>query len=662
MAGLIRLLCRSAAWLLPLALFSFPLRAAPVLPHLFGDHMVLQRDAPIHVWGEASAAEKISVALGERSAQTVADSSGRWSVTLAAMHAGGPFALQVSGSATITYRDVMIGEVWVASGQSNMTYALSGATGASEEIPRASYPEVRFFTVPQSIAMQPQSDTRNASWQVCTPDTAKGFSAVAYFFARKLRRELHVPIGIVLSAWPGTAGEEWTDPQSLSAHPELQPILARWDAESPAVKSFAANGLPVSLEFDDFELLPAEGSPAKSKVLSNFDSGEPDVSTGGAWTYSWTEAPRSAFELVQPGRLDQGYAARVAGILDGSDSSRLLANLSQGISPADLSAYAGIRFWLRGNGLAQFQMLQPSIVDWDNYSAPAIQATPEWKQVTIWFRDLKQAGWGVVQPLTLNAITGFQFIDMTAAGDPNRPPSGLYNAMIAPLEPYRIRGAIWYQGEGNTWRAEQYQTLLPALITGWRKGWNEGDFPFLIVQLPNQGSSPELGDSIWAEMREAQLLTAQRVPDTGLAVTIDVGEENNLHPPRKMEVGERLALWALGTTYGQHIEYSGPLYQSMRVEGHGIRIRFTHVGAGLESNGGLQLKGFAVAGADKKFHWATAEISGGSVLVSSPDVPSPVAVRYAWANSPTCNLYNREGLPASPFRTDNWPGASAGKR
>jgi sialate O-acetylesterase len=229
--------------------------------------------------------------------------------------------------------------------------------------------------------------------------------------------------------------------------------------------------------------------------------------------------------------------------------------------------------------------------------------------------------------------------------------------MIAPLQNYRVRGAIWYQGEGNTWRAHQYRKLLPALINGWRKGWNEGDFPFLIVQLPNHGTSPELGDSIWAELREAQLQTIKNVPKTGLAVTIDVGEEKDLHPPRKAEIGERLALWALGTAYGKAIVYSGPLYDSMKVEGDQIRIRFRNGGSGLDAKGGA-LKGFAIAGADRKFHWADARIADDTVIVSLPSVPNPQAVRYAWAGSPECNLYNKEGLPASPFRTDDWPGAS----
>jgi sialate O-acetylesterase len=233
--------------------------------------------------------------------------------------------------------------------------------------------------------------------------------------------------------------------------------------------------------------------------------------------------------------------------------------------------------------------------------------------------------------------------------------------MIAPLENYRMRGVLWYQGEGNTERAFQYRTLLPAMIGDWRAGWREGDFPFLIVQLPNQGHSEEFADSWWAELREAQLLTAKNVANTGLAVTIDVGEAGNLHPPRKEEIGERLARWALGTTYGKKMEYSGPLYEGMRVEGREIRVSFQHTGGGLAVHGD-GLRGFTMAGTDRKFHRAAARIEGGGVVVSSTEVEAPVAVRYAWGNSPDCNLYNQEGLPASPFRTDDWPGATFSNR
>jgi sialate O-acetylesterase len=650
--------------ILPISLIAFwglPLRAQPVIPHLFSDHMVLQRDEPIVVWGWADPGEKISVTLGVNTQESTPSAGGLWRVVLPAMHAGGPYVLRVQGSKTIELKDVMLGEVWVASGQSNMTYALSGATGSAEEIPKAIYPQIRFFTVPKMISLTPQSDTLPASWEVCTPESAKGFSAVSYFFATKLEKALGVPVGIILSAWPGTAGEEWIDPNSLRREPILQPIIQKWDATPTLERTTATQPTEFALEFDDFELLYAEGDSRTPVKLSSFDEGLARTETGGDWTYDWMGAPDTTFELVTPGRGGLGHAARVEGKLNGASSSELRASYHADQSAADLSEYAGIRFWVRGSGSFQFHSLQPTISDWDDYSTGILPATAEWKQVTIWFKDMKQDGWGVVMPFTPNALSGFRLSIMTAAGDVPRPPAGLYEGMIAPLEGYRIRGVIWYQGEGNTWRAFQYRTLLPALIKGWREGWGERNFPFLIVQLPNQGTGPELGDSIWAELREAQLLTEQSVPNTGLAVSIDVGDSKNLHPPRKAEVGERLALWALGTTYSKKIVYSGPLYRSMKVDGNQIRIRFDHIGSGLEPHG-ERLKGFSIAGADRNFHWANARIEGDEVVVSSEDVIAPVAVRYAWADSPDCNLYNKEGLPASPFQTDDWPGASFANR
>jgi sialate O-acetylesterase len=262
-----------------------------------------------------------------------------------------------------------------------------------------------------------------------------------------------------------------------------------------------------------------------------------------------------------------------------------------------------------------------------------------------------------VLPFTQDALSGFTIESLTTLEYPPIPVSGLYEGMIDPLLPSAFRGALWYQGESNALKAHQYRKLLPALIKSWRDGLRSKDLEFLIVQLPNHGATPgDPSESAWAELREAQLITSQHIPQTGLAVTIDVGDPKDLHPHRKLEVGERLALWAEGTVYGRAVEYSGPLYESMRIEGNEIRVRFSHVGAGLEAPNGGQLRGFAIAGADRKFHWADAHIDRGSVVVSSKDVRSPLAVRYAWADSPICNLFNREGLPASPFRTDDWPG------
>jgi sialate O-acetylesterase len=632
-----------------------PSRADPVLPRLLSDHMVLQQGREIHIWGKADPGEKITVTLAEKSNSAQPDANGSWSVRLPAMPAGGPFTVVVRGKKTIALRDVMIGEVWVASGQSNMTFALSDSVGAAEEMPKADYPQIRLFTVPRKIAMEPQSDTLAAGWQICSPKTAREFSAVAYYFARDLHHKLNVPIGIIESAWPGTTIDEWIDSKTLQGSQERKLDADREDSSSGAGKESTVGRTSFNLQFDDFELIRDPSS--LGTAFSNFDDGTSRTSMGGEWSYDWQDGPETFFDLVAPGHGGAGFAARVAGRMDGSDDSRLTARFKPDNSAADLSSYTGIRFWVRGDGSFRVRTVQPTITDWDDYGTSLFQATPDWKPVVVLFSELRQEGWGIVKDFTLQALTGFAVESFPASGYPPRPGSGLYGGMITPLAPYPLRGAIWYQGESNALQAYQYRNLLPALIRSWRASWNDRDFPFLIVQLPNHGAIPdEPSESAWAEMREAQLLTTRQIPNTGIAVTIDVGDPKDVHPHRKAEVGQRLALLALGTTYKKPIVYSGPLYQSMTVEGNKIRIRFTNSGSRIEAHGSGQLVGFAIAGADRKFHWAEATIDGISVVVSSPDVPVPVAVRYAWGDSPRCNLFNEDGLPASPFRTDDWPG------
>lgn len=649
------MLCKLVLLAAVLAIFASALRADPSLPHLFSDHMVLQREMGVRVWGWADPGEKIQVAIARSTREVVAGADRRWDVTLPPMEAGGPYVLRIRGKTTIEIKDVMIGEVWVASGQSNMTFALSGAANAADALARANRPQIRLFMVPGRVSLTPQADTRSASWKVCTREAAKDFSAVAYFFAVRLEESLNVPVGIIESAWPGSSGEEWTDTESLSTNAILKPILKRWDASPADVRSFGAEPAPLDLEFDDFELLPETGSSAKPLMLSDFDNHLATTSTGGLWTYGWKDASQTTFSMVSPGRDGSGSAIRVNGCVAELDDARVQASLKPQNEVDDLSRYSGLRFWARGQGEFRLQVLQPTITDTDNYESETIRATPEWKSVTIWFKDLKQEGWGVVEPFTPNLLTGFSLLAMPNVGYPDRPPAGLYKGMIVPIEPYRIRGVIWYQGEGNGWRGYQYKSLLLTLIQTWRAAWDEGDFPFLIVQLPNYGTSPELGNSLWAELREAQFLAHKTEPNTGMIVTIDLGDPKNLHPPRKQPVGDRLAHWALGTTYGEKVVYSGPLYESMKVKGTEARIGFRLFGSQLVARGGV-LKGFSIAGTDRKFHWATARIDGDTVIVSSRDVPDPVAVRYDWANSPDGNLYNAEGLPTSPFRTDDWPG------
>ena len=630
--------------------------ADPILPHLLTDHMVLQQDREIHIWGKADPGEKITVTLAHNTTSSDTDADGRWSVHLAAMRAGGPFTLAVVGKKTILLRDVMIGEVWIASGQSNMAFALRDSLGATEEIPKADYPQMRLFTVPKKIALDRQWDTLPAAWQICTPETVKDFSAVAYYFARDLHRTLNVPIGIIETAWPGTTIEEWIDPTFLRETLAHMPTPHQADDSSLVVQTPHMGRNPFNLEFDDFELIRDPASPGT--IFSTFDDATSRTTMGGVWSYSWQDGPETSFDLVAPGRGGTGFAARVAGRMDGSDDSRLTERFKPDNSPVDLSSYTGIRFWVRGDGSFQVRTLQPTISDWDNYGTPLFQASSDWKPVIVLFRDLRQEGWGVSKDFTPQSLVGFAIESFPASGYPPLPPSGLYEGMITPLDPYAFRGAIWYQGESNALQAYQYRKLLPALIQSWRAAWHQENFPFLIVQLPNHGAIPdEPSESAWAEMREAQLLTTKQVPNTGIAVTIDVGDPKDVHPHRKAEVGQRLALWSLGTTYKKPIIYSGPLYQSMAVEGDKIRIRFADTGSGLEARGDSgPLVGFAIAGADKQFHWAQATIDGSSVIVSSPDVPAPVAVRYAWGDSPRCNLFNKEGLPASPFRTDDWLG------
>ena len=635
--------------------------ADPALPTLFSDHMVLQQGREIHIWGRADPGEKVVVSLAQRSATTTADPDARWSVLLPALPVGGPFTLTVRGNKQIVFTDVMIGEVWLASGQSNMTFPVSEADGAATEVPKADYPEIRLFTVPRRIALSPQETTLAAHWEICTPDTAKDFSAVGYYFARKLHQSQGVPIGIIESDWPGTPIEEWISPDGLRSDPALRDVFQQWDHMAPDVRSFAEKALPFELEFDDFELI-SNPPTSEAKTLGNFDDGTSRTTMGGTFSYNWADAPNTSFDLVSPGRGGSGFAARVSGSLDGAQSSALTVRYKPDGSPLDLSSCAGIRFRVRGNGSFRFRSLQPTITDYDNYSASVQKATDNWQPVTVWFRDLRQEGWGVSMPFTQDALSGFVIENLTVLGYAPMPVSGLYEGMITPLLPYGLRGAIWYQGESNALKAQQYRMLLPTLIESWRKASNNQNLEFLTVQLPNHGATPEQpGESAWAELREAQLMTLKAVPHTGLAVTIDVGDPKNVHPHRKLEVGERLALWALGTTYHLPIVYSGPLYESMSVAGSEIRVHFTHTGAGLEAHGGGQLQGFSIAGADRKFHWADSHVDGDAVVVSSADVVRPVAVRYAWADSPRCNLFNKDGLPASPFRTDDWPGITGGK-
>jgi sialate O-acetylesterase len=482
-----RTFVRMSACCLLVVLWAAVATAAVKLPAIIGDNMVLQRDQPVPIWGWADKGEEVTVAVGAQTLKTKAGDDGRWKVTFAKVDtkpegkivsSSGttvtmqwrlrePLTMTVNGSSgnTITIKNILVGEVWAGSGQSNMEWCVAAANNAQKQIAAAKYPKIRLFTVVKKKAGEPQTDCAG-KWVECSPADVPGFSAVLYFFGRQLHKDLgEMPVGLIHTSWGGTPAEFWISRKALEANPKLK--------------------------------------------------------------------------------------------------------------------------------------------------------------------------------------------HLAGAGDN----SSLYNGMIAPLIPFAIRGAIWYQGESNVSRAYEYRTLFPAMIANWRADWSQGDFPFGFVQLAPfryGGQNP----ANWAELCEAQRMTLDALPNTGMAVTTDITDIHDIHPKNKQEVGRRLALWAEAKVYGRNLVYSGPIYKSMAVEGNKIRLQFEHVGGGLIARDGKPLTDFTIAGADQKFVPAVAEIDGNSILVHSDQVAQPVAVRFGWNDIATPNLANKEGLPASPFRTDTWKGVT----
>jgi sialate O-acetylesterase len=464
---------------------------------LFSDGMVLQRDFACPVWGTVEPGEEVSVSIAGQKKTAKAGADGKWSLRLDPLKAGGPHELAVAGRNAVTVRDVLVGEVWICSGQSNMEWVVNNSNNAAAEKAAANFPKIRHFLVPKRMEAAPVVDVVG-TWKTCTPETVGGFTAVGYFFGRELHQKLDVPVGLIHTSWGGTAAEVWTSKRVIDGTEALKPM----------VESYAK-------------------------------------------------------------RLET-YEKQVAGLKEATEKAK-----AEGKQP----------------------------------------------------------------PKAPNKVMM---------------PSCLYNGMIANIIPYGIKGAIWYQGESNASRAKEYQTLFPAMIKNWREDWGQGDFPFGFVQLANfMARKEQPADSAWAELREAQTLTLS-LPKTGMAVIIDIGDAKDIHPRNKQDVGKRLALWAQSQVYGKEIVYSSPLYDSMKVDGSRVRVSFKQAGGGLVAKG-EKLSGFSVAGEDRVFVWADATIDGDSVVVSSDKVQKPLAVRYAWADNPECNLYNKEGLPASPFRTDDWP-------
>ncbi len=645
---------------------SVPLAAHVRLPAIFSDHMVLQRDTRVPVWGQADPGRRVIVEIGQQRKEAIADAAGRWRVDLDPLPAGGPWVLKIVGIDTLRIRDVLVGEVWLASGQSNMEMSVERVRNAEAEIQAANYPQIRLFTVKRAVSLRPLNDVASDGWHACNPQSVRRFSAVAYFFGRELYRKLGVPIGLVHSSWGGTPAEAWTSREGIETLPDFTTALARLDSLDKGVDLMKRFWQRRRAQRGAF----LEWVASLAALDTGFTASPPwftenlDVSRWDTMTLpvNWEDTQLGEFDGVVWFRKRVSLPASWAG-------QDLVLRLGP-INDIDTTWFNGVKV----GGVEGYDQLRV-------YRVPGRLVKPGQNGLVVRVLDYGNRGglWGRPEQLRLvwpkrdsMSLAGVWRYrpGLSLADAPPRPkeprwpthrPTVLYNAMIAPLVPFAIRGVIWYQGEANASRAYQYRRLFPTMIQDWRQHWGQGDFPFLFVQLANfRARKPEPGESDWAELREAQTM-ALKLPNTGMAVIIDIGEANDIHPKNKQDVGRRLARIALAKVYGKKLVCSGPMYRGMKIEGSRIRLFFDHVDGGLVAKGG-ELRGFAVAGPDRVFRWAQAKIEGSTVVVWSPEVPHPVAVRYAWADNPDCNLYNRAGLPASPFRTDDWPGITFGKK
>jgi sialate O-acetylesterase len=638
-----------------LACFIVNVSAQVKMPAIFSDNMVLQREMNLPVWGTAKPQSTIEVELAGIKAFAYTTEDGKWLAYLPPMKAGGPYKLVVSGDREISFSNVMIGDVWLASGQSNMNFALSGATNGKNDIAKANYPDIRLFYVENELSVHPKTDVSGGPWKICDSNSVKNFSAVAYYFGLKIYKNQKVPIGLIQDSWSGSSCEAWTSQDMLNTMPVMKQRISNFykrkitnDSMMADVKTGDKNWNLGANSFEGLKKMVhttkyADESWKSMNLPGAISESEIGSFDGIIWFRKKIDLPSNfkGKELqIKLGKVDLTGVLYFNGEKIGETSwnfdeySTLTVPGNLVKSGQNLLAIRLFDSWGKGGILGPADSLFVKI-NMTNEKVK-ISLAGEWK-----YNDK-------IEP----AFAKFE--------DFKRVPGLIFNAKIAPIIPYGIKGVIWYQGEGNAGRAYQYRTLFPLMIQDWRTRWKQGYFPFLFVQLPGYSSEQYQNEYEWAELREAQLLTLSH-PNTGMAVTIDLDEKDNLHPLNKADVGKRLALSAMKIAYNKDIVFSGPVYKSMQTEGNGIRISFTNTGSGLILKNSEALKGFELAGEDRKFYTAQAKIEGNDVIVFAAEVSNPVAVRYAWANAPVCNLFNKEGLPASPFRTDSWKGVTEDK-
>jgi sialate O-acetylesterase len=640
------------AWINAVAADKAPL---PFVSPMFGDNMVLQRGKPNTIWGWSKPGQEVRVEIAGHTAKTVADADGRWQVRIQPPEPGGSYTLKITGAETVEFHDVLVGDVWLCGGQSNMELPLSRTRNGADAVKAANHPEIRLFKVQTHISYSP-SQVVQGKWRICTPDAVAadgGFSAVGYFFARKVQDDIHVPIGLVEDCLGGTPAEAWTSPETLRGFKEFAAPLAEMDR-------LKATGGPeygnyIMHWYDDYDL----GLKGKWEAVDLDDStwktvpipgGFAELGVGDVPAVCWFRK-----EITLPDPLPAGKATLKLGVVERMDTTYVNGQ------------WVGASAWVENPRVYALKdgVLKPGK---NLVTVRVFKTKPDGGFMTKADGLQLVLGDGSVVPLA-GEWKGMLSVDARPPhpmpmGFENWPviPTVLYSGMIEPVAPLAVTGAIWYQGEANADRAYQYRSVLPAMIGDWRKLFGQGDFPFYIVSLPafmHHSDGPV--ESAWAELREAQALTARNVPNSGLAVTIDTGEPDNIHPVDKEIVGERLALIALARQYDEKIPCDGPTFKSVSHLHGALELHFEHTDGGLVAKG-EQPGEFAIAGKDHKWYRADAKIQGDAVVVSSPMVPEPEAARYAWQSFPTANLYNGAGLPAVPFRTDDWPGITGGPK
>nr|WP_315158562.1 sialate O-acetylesterase [uncultured Flavobacterium sp.] len=623
------------------------------LPKLVGDKMVLQRDVKIPIWGWASAGEKISVDFLGSKYKTITAKDGKWKLELKAIPAGGPYEMTIKGKNVITLKNILIGDVWIASGQSNMEWPLIATVdNFKQEIANANYPNVRLFMVEKAVASQPKNDVESKGWMECNPENIPNFSAVAYFFGRDLYKDINVPIGLISSNWGGTPAESWTDLESVKRFPryaneaeilakssedigktlsDYKENLAKWSEKSGQDRGYQENGkswADENIDVSTWSSMNLPGNWEQPNILPNYD--------GVVWF-------RKEFDLS-----DSDIAKAITLHLSKIDDEDI--TYFNGIKIGEMKGHEALRVYVIPKNLLKSGKNVITVKVNDTGGGGGIYGNADDLFAEIGSSAKSLAGdW-----LYKTAVDTKGMPSYPLAREPQYIPTTLYNAMIAPIIPYAIKGTIWYQGESNADRAFEYGTLFPSMIKGWREKWGY-DFPFLFVQLANfMQDKNEPAEYEWAELREAQANTL-KLPNTGMAVAIDLGNPDDIHPRNKQDVGKRLELAALRVAYHKDIVFSGPQYKNMEIKEDKIYVTFTNVGSGIKVKDSYgYVKGFAICGKDQKYVWAKGYQEGNTIVLYNESVKNPTAIRYDWSNNPDGNIYNNEGLPLVPFRTDNF--------